>query len=57
MEESYVIEITITEQSSTASNHRPEAFPSALLGLCDTASTLDFAFGRMVIALRMLFGG
>jgi hypothetical protein len=55
-EESYVIEVAITEQSSTASNYRPQAFPSALLGLRDAAPTFDVSFIRMVIALGLLFG-
>jgi hypothetical protein len=37
---SYIIEVSITEQSSTTCNHRPKALPSTLLGFRDAAATL-----------------
>jgi hypothetical protein len=44
---SYVIEVSITEQSSTTCNHRPKALPSALLGLRDAAAALYICWTRI----------
>jgi hypothetical protein len=54
---SYVVEIAITEQSSTTGNHGPELFPSALLKLRDAASMFDVVFGRVIIAFGPLLDG
>lgn len=54
---SYVVEIAITEESCTTSNHRPEAFPSSFLGSCDTRTAFDISLGCIVVAISLLLSG
>jgi hypothetical protein len=48
-----IVEVAITEQSSTTSNHRPETFPSTLLSPLDAGATFDIGF-RVVVAVVLL---
>ena len=52
LELSYVIEISVTEQSGTTCNHGPEAFPSSFLDV----SNASMSFG-VFIARVPKFGG
>tara|TARA_R110002003_G_scaffold62_18_gene5707 strand:- start:13598 stop:13816 length:219 start_codon:yes stop_codon:yes gene_type:complete len=55
--ESYIVEIAITKQSSTACDYRPKTFPFALFGPRDTAATFNIPFVRVVVGAQPTLDG
>ena len=53
---SYIVKVAITEETCTACNHRPQAFPSSVFSLCDTASSLDVVFFSCAVVQLGLLG-
>jgi hypothetical protein len=50
--QSYVVEISITKQSSSTRNHRPQALPPSLLRLRNAASMFDIPFVGVILGLN-----
>lgn len=47
MNVSYVVEISIAEESSTACYHRPQALPLSFVYVCNAASAFSVVVARV----------